>query len=78
MPRQAILELHTSSERSFSRLNEILTLSSQLSDDIRSLLAGLSVGNLFHEVVDRVQSELQRMGVGTGPASSKSTESDPM
>ncbi len=68
--RQAILDLHTSSERSFSRLNEIVTLSSQLSDDIRSLLAGLTVGKLFDEVVARVQSELKRMGADADPASS--------
>jgi len=75
--RQVILELHTSSERSFSRLKQIVTLSSQLSDDIRSLLAGLSVGKLFQEVVARAQSELKRVGADAGPAGSSSSELDP-
>lgn len=68
--RQAILELHTSSERSFSRLNQIATLSSRLSADIQSLRGSLSVGTLFHEVVARAQSELERMGAKTDPAAS--------
>ncbi|HTS48010.1 MAG TPA: methyl-accepting chemotaxis protein [Bryobacteraceae bacterium] len=75
--RQAILELHTSSERSFSRLKQIATLSAQLSDDIRSLRDSLSVGKLFHEVVARAQSELKRMGADASPAGSSSMPLDP-
>jgi len=75
--RQAILELHTSSERSFSRLKQIATLSAQLSEDMRSLRDSLSVGKLFHEVVARAQSQLKRMGADARPVGSSASELDP-
>jgi len=75
--RRAILELHTASERSFSRLHQIATLSSRLSDDIQSLRGSLSVRKLFDEVVARAQKELERMGAVADPAVSGHLQLDP-
>ena len=66
--REAIQELHASSEASFNRVNEIVALSSALSEEIRSLRGGLSVGELFDDVLARAQGELTKMGAGAHPS----------
>lgn len=75
--RRAVLELHTSSEMSFRRLNQIAALSSRLSDDIQSLRGTLSVRKRFDEVVARAQTELERMGAGADLAASGHSRLDP-
>ena len=67
--RQAISDLHSASERSFSRVIEIADLNTRLRDDIRAVRDGLSVGPLFAEVVGRSLGELERIEAqaGSGP-----------
>jgi hypothetical protein len=57
--RLTISELHSTSESSFSRVNQIAQLGKQLALDIGGLRGGVSAGRLFAEVVDRVRSELE-------------------
>jgi hypothetical protein len=56
--RQTILDLHSTSESGFSRLNEIVTLSRRLRDGILSVRTGFSAGALFAETFRRVQAAL--------------------
>ena len=58
--RESILELHSMSERSFSRIHQIAALSSQLGEDIQSLRSGLTAGPLFAEVVTGARTGLER------------------
>ncbi len=60
--RHALGELHSSSESSFSRVNHIAALSSQLAADIAVVRGGFSAGRVFAEVVARVRCELQEVG----------------
>jgi len=66
--KETVLELHSSSEASFGRVNGIAVLGARLAEDIGAVRGGLSAGVLFAEVVGRAVGELQRMGaqVGTG------------
>jgi len=66
--RAAILELHSSSEASFGRLNQITALSSRLGDEIQSVRAGFSAGSLFAETAGRVKRVLEQIGGQSGPA----------
>ena len=60
--QSAILELHSSSERSFSRLNQIASLGARLAEDVDALRNGLTAGPLFEQVARRALEELERMG----------------
>jgi len=60
--RKTILELHSTSESSFSRLKEIVTLSQRLRDGIQSVRTGFSAGALFAETFQRVQAALMEAG----------------
>ena len=60
--RQAVLELHSSSECCFSRTKQIATLASRLSDEIGSVRNGFSAGTLFDQATGRARSELERLG----------------
>jgi len=65
--RRAVLELHTSSEVGFARVNEIATLGARLAEDIGAARRGFSAGRLFAETAARAQRELERIGAQTGP-----------
>jgi hypothetical protein len=64
--RATILELHSSSEAGFCRLNEIAALSSRLGDEVRSARAGFSAGTLFAEAVKRARHALAQIGGQAG------------
>jgi len=72
--RAAILELHSSSEASFGRLNQITALSSRLGDEIQSVRAGFSAGALFAETAGRVRRALEQIGGQFGPAPRRDLE----
>ncbi|HEV8037730.1 MAG TPA: hypothetical protein VGP62_02630 [Bryobacteraceae bacterium] len=61
-----VVELHSLSEASLSRVNEIAALGARLADDISAVRSGLSAGVLFDEVVGCAVGELQRMGAQAG------------
>ncbi|SPF38964.1 hypothetical protein SBA4_2270013 [Candidatus Sulfopaludibacter sp. SbA4] len=63
--RAALLELHSSSESSFSRISQIATLGSRLAEDIGAVRSGFSAGRLFAGVVDRARGELERVGAAS-------------
>jgi len=66
--RHTILELHSSSESSFSRVNQIASLGARLAEDIGAVRGGFSAGRLFSEVVGRARGELERIGAQAGLA----------
>jgi hypothetical protein len=65
--RAAMLELHSSSEASFSRLNQITSTSALLGDEIHSVRAEFSAGALFSEAVQSARSTLEQIGRQAGP-----------
>jgi hypothetical protein len=69
--RLTIAELHSTSETSFSRVNQIAQLGKQLAVDIGALRESVSAGRLFAEVVERVRGELEAIGAEAGPISSE-------
>lgn len=70
--RRAILELHSSSESSFSRVNQIAASGAGLAAAIGAARGGFSAGALFAQVVHRARGELERIGAqaGDGPLES--------
>jgi hypothetical protein len=66
--RYTVLELHSSSERSFGRVSEIAALGAQLAEDIGAVRGGFSAGRLFAEVTGRAREELERIGAQAGSA----------
>lgn len=77
--RESILELHSSSDTSFTRVHQIAALSSRLSDEIQALRNSLTAGPVFSEVLTRVRAELEQAGaelapVGPRPAPSADLE----
>ncbi len=64
--RVAVGELHSSSESSFSRVNQIAALGARLAGDAGAVRGNFSAGALFAQVVDRARSELQRIGEQAG------------
>jgi methyl-accepting chemotaxis protein len=64
--RQTILDLHSTSESSFSRLQAIVALGRRLRDGIQTVRAGFSAGALFAETFQRVQAALQQAGGQAG------------
>jgi uncharacterized protein YukE len=58
--RGAVAQLHTSSELSCRRVNEIVNLAAQLAAEIGPLRSGFSAGPLFAEVVSRTRGELEQ------------------
>jgi hypothetical protein len=69
--RHAVAELHSSSESSFSRVNQIAALGARLAGDAGAVRGGLTAGSLFAQVVFRARGELDRIGAqaGGGPRS---------
>jgi len=64
--RHAVEELHSSSESSISRLNEIAVLGTRLGVEVSAVCASFSAGSLFAQVVDRARGELDRIGAQAG------------
>jgi len=60
--REVILELHSTSESSFSRLKEIGALSGRLRDGIQSVRTGFTAGAVFTETFEHVQAVLKEAG----------------
>ncbi len=58
--REAVLELHSSSERSFSQVTEVACLSSDLVNGIDSVLTGFTAGQLFARVISNARTELEK------------------
>jgi hypothetical protein len=64
--RNAVAELHSSSESSFSRVNQIAILGARLAADAAAVRAGLTAAPLFAQVVNRARVELDRIGAQAG------------
>ncbi len=64
--RRMIVELHSSRECSFSRVNQIAALGTRLAEDIGAVRSGFQAGTLFAEVVQHACNELQRIGAQVG------------
>jgi methyl-accepting chemotaxis protein len=76
--RVALLELHSSSACSFSRVAQIAALGSRLGEDVGTLRSGFSAGRLFAEVVHRACGELERIGAHAGAAVLEGLEAAPV
>ena len=75
--RHAVGELHSSSESSFSRVNQIAVLGARLAGDAGAVRGSFSAGTLFAQVVDRARSELQRIGEQAGGGRLEGVEGAP-
>ena len=75
--RHAVEELHSSSESSFSRVNQIAALGARLAGDVSAVRGGFSAGALFTRVVDRARAELGRIGAQAGGGSREGVELAP-
>lgn len=60
--RASIQNLHSSSEQSFRRVEQIAALGSNLAEDISALRGGFSAGRLFAGVAGRALKELEHLG----------------
>ena len=60
--RTAAADLHSSGERSFAMIQQIVALGARLSDDLAAARASFSVGALFSETMHRVRAILQEAG----------------
>jgi hypothetical protein len=67
--QRTVLELHSSSECSFSRTQQIAGFGGRLAEDIGAARGSLSAGRLFAEVVNRARTELARIGAQAGQGS---------
>jgi len=65
----AVAELHSSSESSFSRVNQIAALGARLAADVGAVLGGFSAGPLVAQTVERSCGELERLGAQAGRGS---------
>jgi hypothetical protein len=72
--RGAVEELHSSSELSSNRMNQIADLGAQLAADIGPIRSGFSAGTRFAEVVNRARRELDILSAGTSQGSLENTE----
>src|ERR1017187_2758581 len=75
--RHAVAELHSSSESSFSRVNQIAALGARLAGDAGAVRGGLTAGPLFAQVVNRARGELDRIGAQAGGGSLAGAETAP-
>ena len=60
--RIAVADLHSSSERSFAQIAEIVTSGARLRDDLSATSQSFSVGALFAETVSGAQEMLKEIG----------------
>ena len=75
--RRTVLELHSSSECSFSRVHQITALGARLAGDIAAVRSGFTAGPLFAQVVNRARGELERIGAQGGQGSFEGIEIAP-
>jgi methyl-accepting chemotaxis protein len=67
--RAGTLDLHSSSEASYSRVSENATLGAQLSAEIQAMLGGLAAGRRFARAMRDAQAQLERIATeAAGPA----------
>jgi hypothetical protein len=59
--RRTVGELHSSSESSVSRMNEIVALGARLAAEIGAVRGGSSAGKMFDEAVHRVRADLEKL-----------------
>jgi hypothetical protein len=60
--RSGVRELHSSSERSFAQIAEIIACGARLREDLSTTRQGLAVGALFEAAVSRACGMLQEIG----------------
>jgi hypothetical protein len=75
--QRAVLGLHTSSECSFSRVNQITALSARLAGEISAVRDDFSAGLLFAQVADRARGELERLSAQAGAECVEDVEGAP-
>jgi hypothetical protein len=64
--QRAVLGLHTSSECSYSRVNQISALGARLAAEIGAVRNSFSAGVLFAQAADRARGELERLSAQAG------------
>jgi hypothetical protein len=75
--QRAVLGLHTSSECSFSRVNQITALGARLAGEISAVRNDFSAGLLFAQVADRARGELERLSAQAGAECVEGVEGAP-
>jgi methyl-accepting chemotaxis protein len=75
--RDAVGELHSLSESSFARVNQIAGLGARLAGELGAVRGGLSAGPLFARVVDRARGELERIAAQAGEGALEGVEAAP-
>jgi hypothetical protein len=75
--KTAILDLHSSSERSFSRVKQIAAASAALADAVAAVRGGFSAGHMVAETLGRVRRDLERLAAEAGQASLDSSSTAP-
>ncbi len=71
--RNTVGELHSSSETSISRVNEIVALGARLAGDIGAVRSGFPAREMFAETVRRVRRELDELGAQASAAGDGAT-----
>ena len=61
-----VVELHSSSESAFSRVNQIAALGTQLAGDIEAVRGGFSAGELFAQIVAQARGDLETIAAQAG------------
>ena len=59
--REAVAQLHSSTERSFAQIVQIITCGTRLRDDLSTTRQGFSAGDLFTETIGRAQAALKQI-----------------
>jgi len=72
--RTAVAEMHSSSERSFAQIGQIIVRGTSLREELSKTSQSFSVGTLFAEAVSHAQKMLAEIGVAVGSASMHGTE----
>src|ERR1039457_842856 len=60
--RLSVAEMHSSSERSFAQIAQIIACGARLREDLSATRESFSVGALFAEAVSRARGMLQEIG----------------
>lgn len=74
--RATVGQLHSSSESSATRVNEIAALSARLAGELAALRSGFSAGRMFAETVERARIELEGIGAEAAAVASKSSSAE--
>ena len=67
--KTAVLDLHSSSESSFSRVKRIVAVGARLATAVAEVRAGFSAGRMVAETVGRARRELDRLAAQAGQPS---------